>query len=771
MGVYMMVFFFFEMSLVQLSLAHPLCTDSKAPFVQKTPLSFCGYSGSICCNSTQDALLKTQFQAINVSDSVCGSLLKSILCAKLSCQEPHDRCKPKPGPNMVGSDQPSCQSPGPGFAEFCFDALVDADTECRQKLLGTKSWSSFDLLVSASTNKLSETGLQRCDQFSAELFRIKSGPRDIPVLCNSTVSDNSTQSQQAATDYCSELWYKCQNISILNSPFSSQAGSQKQANTTAKLTDLWQSKNAFCNEFGGASIDGSVCFYGEQISFNSSKTPSPPNGMCLEKIGNGSYLNMVPHPDKSNRVFLSDQPGKIWLASVPEEESGEVLGLNEANPYLDLTDEVHADTELGMMGIAFHPNFQQNGRIFASFNCDKAKWPECSGRCACNSDVGCDPSKLGSDNGAQPCQYHAIIAEFTTNETASEPSLATSAKPTEVRRIFTMGLPYTSHHAGQILFGPEDGYLYFMMGDGGGTGDPNNFAQNKKSLLGKIMRLDIDNIPSARETSNLGSWGNYSIPGDNPYIEDTQLNPEIWALGFRNPWRCSFDYERPSYFLCADVGQDQYEEVDIVTKGGNFGWRVYEGPYLFNASQSLGGNTSASSINPIFPVMGYNHSEVNNAEGSASITGGYYYRSTTDPCMYGRYVYADLYAGGIWAGTESPDDSGNFTTVKLPISCASDSPIKCDLEAQSSRPALGYIFSFGEDNRKDVFILASSGVYRIARPSRCSYACSKENTTNNTRTGSAPPPPPLSSSWSMLRRPCEELMVAMLFSSQELAFR
>ncbi|KAJ6371422.1 hypothetical protein OIU77_001849 [Salix suchowensis] len=500
---------------------------------------------------------------------------------------------------------------------------------------------------------------------------------------------------------------------------------------------------------------------------------------------NGSYLNMVAHPDGSNRVFLANQQGKIWLATVPAEGSGETLGIDLSNPFLDLTDEVYYDTELGMMGIAFHPNFQQNGRFFASFNCDKVKWPECSGRCSCNSHMGCDPSKLPSENGAQPCQYHSIIAEFSANGTSSQPSQATSVQPQEVRRIFTMGLPFAAHHGGQILFGPEDGYLYFMMGDGGSIGDPYNFSQNKKSLLGKIMRLDIDNIPrelqiefsvsvstsstgllirsflgykssipcscenhdekGGQTITDRGLWGNYSVPVDNPFSEDEGLEPEIWALGLRNPWRCTFDADRPSYFLCADVGQDEYEEVDLITKGGNYGWRVYEGPSLYYPPTAPGGNTSASSINPIFPVMGYNHSEVNNGEGSASITGGHFYRSTTDPCMHGRYLFSDLYAGAIWAGTENPKDSGNFTSTKLPASCAHAAPIPCTTVAGSSFPSLGFIFSFGQDNRKDMFILASSGVYRIARPSRCNYFCPVENVT-------APLPPSPSPSHSAGKR-------------------
>uniref|UniRef100_A0A7N1A9V7 Glucose/Sorbosone dehydrogenase domain-containing protein n=1 Tax=Kalanchoe fedtschenkoi TaxID=63787 RepID=A0A7N1A9V7_KALFE len=603
----------------------PLCTDSRAPYTSKTALSFCGYSGSVCCNSTDDLNLQKQFKAMNVSDAGCASILKSIFCAK-------------------------------------------------------------------------------CDKYSAELFRVGSTPRPVPVLCNSTVSSESPQSTQAATDFCSNVWESCQNVSMLNSLFApslqGRAGLPTSSNST-KLTDLWQSEADFCNAFGGPSLDESVCFAGEPVTLDQNDSPSVTNGMCLEKLGNGSYLNMVAHPDGSNRAFFSDQPGKIWLVTIPELGSGGAFELDESTPFLDLTDEVHFDTEFGMMGLALHPDFVTNGRIFASFNCDKVSSPSCSGRCSCNSDVGCDPSKLGNDNGAQPCQYQTVIAEYTTNGTASSPSTV---------RIFTMGLPFTSHHGGQILFGPSDGYLYLMMGDGGGVGDPYKFSQNKKSLLGKIMRLDVDIMPSAAEVSKLGLWGNYSIPKDNPYTEDAELQPEIWALGLRNPWRCSFDSARPSYFMCADVGQDIYEEVNMITKAGNYGWNLYEGPYATPNSGS--DNTTLTSLRLIDPVMGYNHSQVNKNLGSASITGGYFYRSTTDPCMTGKYLFGDLYANNMWAATEDPENSGSFNTTQIPFSCAKDSPLPCTSVSGSSLPSLGYIFSYGEDNNKDVYILASSGVYR-----------------------------------------------------------
>ncbi|KAF9607572.1 hypothetical protein IFM89_036934 [Coptis chinensis] len=578
-----------------------------------------------------------------------------------------------------------------------------------------KQFQSMNVSGPSCASMLKSVLCARCDPFSAELFTTESSPRTVPVLCNSTISANSTQSKSAAIDFCAEVWDTCQNVSVLNSPFapSLQGRAGVPVNSSvSKLTDLWQSKTVFCEAFGGSSVDGAVCFDGDRVTLNKTEPPSPPNGMCLEKIGNGSYLSMAAHPDGSDRAFFGSQQGKIWLANIPEEGSVGTLGFDESDPFVDLTDEVHFDTTFGMMGIAFHPNFARNGRFFASYNCDKVESPQCSGRCSCNSDVNCDPSKLTPDNGAQPCRYHSVVSEFTTNGTATQTSLKTSASPSEVRRIFTMGLPFTGHHGGQILFGPADGYLYFMMGDGGSIGDPYNFSQNKKSLLGKIMRLDIDNIPSDKEINDLSLWGNYSIPKDNPSFDDKELRPEIWTLGMRNPWRSSFDSERPSYFLCADVGQEKYEEVDLITKGGNYGWPVYEGNSLYRAPV---GNTSISSLNFISPVLVYSHSDVNKNEGSASITGGYFYRSLTDPCMNGRYIYADLYANYMWAADESPENSGKFTSNLITFGCARDSPIQCSSVAGSPLPSLGYIYSFGEDNRKDIYILASTGVYRIVR--------------------------------------------------------
>ncbi|KAH6756376.1 catalytics protein [Perilla frutescens var. hirtella] len=604
-----------------------------------------------------------------------------------------------------------------------------------------KKFMAMNISDSSCASAVKSILCATCDPFSAKLFNVvDSEPRSVPILCNSTAgiaaSSSSSLWSQKNDSFCSTVWESCQDVEILNSPFAPalQSKAEVQRNATpSKLTDLWQSESDFCNAFGGNSL----CFNGEPVSLNKTDALPPPKGMCLEKIGNGSYINMVAHPDGSNRAFFSSLAGKIWLATIPEQDSGEVLGVDESSPFVDLTDQVYLDTSFGMMGMAFHPNFATNGRFFASFNCDKVKSPGCSGRCACNSDVGCDPSQLGSLDSGEVCKYHIVIAEYTANGTASTPSMAEKARPREVQRIFTLGLPFTANHGGQILFSPADGYLYIMMGDGGSKGDPYNFAQNKKSLLGKIMRVDVDNFPSEEDIAKLDLWGNYSVPRDNPYSEDKEMQPEIWAYGLRNPWRCSFDSERPSYFLCADVGQDQYEEVDIISKGGNYGWRVYEGPLVFETQKTPGGNTSADSIDPIFPVLGYSHSNINKL-GSAAISGGYFCRSQTDPCTYGSYLYGDLYANHIWAASETPQNSGNFTTSDTPFSCAPDSPIKCDLVPNSNLPALEYIFSFGQDNRRDVYILTQSGVYRIVRPSRCNYVCSKEVATSRNPPAAAP---------------------------------
>ncbi|KAJ3693780.1 hypothetical protein LUZ60_009260 [Juncus effusus] len=390
-----------------------------------------------------------------------------------------------------------------------------------------------------------------------------------------------------------------------------------------------------------------------------------PEGICLEKIDNGTlaFTNMAPHPDGSNKIFLATQTGKILLAEMPK-GLGQPLKINYSSFFLNLTDRVFVDYEFGLMSLAFHPSFLKNGRLFATY-----------------------------------------------------------AVPTEVKRIFTMGLPYTTHHAGEIFFGPSDGNLYFLMGDGGNSGDPYNFAQNKKCVLGKALRINVDVLPTPDEVTSLGLWGNYTIPSDNPVYTDSGFRPEVWALGFRNPWRCNYDADRSTYLFCCETGQHNFDEVNLLKKAGNYGWRVYEGYSLYNATFTPGGSTQPGSIDPIFPILGYNHSQVHNPFGLAALVAGFVYRAKTDPCLYGRFLYADLYAYDMWTALETPYGSGNFTTSSINFACSDASPIACYYVNSTTLPKLGFIFSFGQDNNKDIIYLTSTGVYRIVNGVHCGYKC------------------------------------------------
>lgn len=279
---------------------------------------------------------------------------------------------------------------------------------------------------------------QKCDQSSGQLF----GGDDnspIPILCNST-----------SQDFCSKLWDSCQNISIVSSPFSPTllggATSPSTSSNSSKLTDLWKSQTEFCTAFGGPSQTKNnitKCFNGEPVNKDTSDDDVKlPKGICLEKIGTGSYLNMVAHPDGSNRVFFSNQPGKIWLGTIPDQDSGKPMEIDESTPFVDITDQVSFDTQFGMMGMAFHPKFAENGRFFASFNCDKVKSPGCSGRCACNSDVNCDPSKLPKDDGSQPCRFQTVVSEYTANGTSSSPSTVSSKPKKDSRFYFNQSMSF-----------------------------------------------------------------------------------------------------------------------------------------------------------------------------------------------------------------------------------------------------------------------------------------------------------------------------------------
>lgn len=288
--------------------------------------------------------------------------------------------------------------------------------------------------------------------------------------------------------------------------------------------------------------------------------------------------------DGSNRLFVVEQSGKI---SVFENNSS----VRTKKIFLDITDRVSSGGEMGLLGLAFHPNYKSNGYFYVNYTTNS-------------------PSR------------RTIISRF---KVSGDPDLA--GKNSELI-LMQIAQPYSNHNGGQTTFGP-DGFLYISLGDGGSGGDPQNNAQNLQSHLGKILRIDVDKPDGVK---------NYSVPLDNPFKGNSSGNKEeIFAYGLRNVWRFSFDSNTKNLWA-ADVGQNAWEEIHLIKNGGNYGWRCYEGTHVYNSSNCNG-------TNYISPIFEYAH----NSEGGFSITGGFVYRGSKVPELYGKYVYADFVSSHIWA--------------------------------------------------------------------------------------------------------------------------
>ena len=282
-----------------------------------------------------------------------------------------------------------------------------------------------------------------------------------------------------------------------------------------------------------------------------------------------------------NRLFIVSKSGLIYIA----DSAGNLL----SEPFLDIDFRVKSTgNEQGLLGLAFHPAYPDSGYFFVNY------------------------TGMGDSSH---------ISRFTVSP--DNPNLADTLSE---KKLLTIYQPYTNHNGGALDFGP-DGYLYFGLGDGGSGGDPGNRAQDSLNFLGKILRIDID------------QGDPYSIPEDNPFIDEPNGLNEIWALGLRNPWRFSFDRLTGDLWI-ADVGQNAWEEIDYQPAsslgGTNYGWRCYEGDEMYNSS---GCNDPGFYT---FPVYTYSHSE------GCSVTGGYVYRGTMFPNFYGKYFFADYCSAEIW---------------------------------------------------------------------------------------------------------------------------
>lgn len=292
--------------------------------------------------------------------------------------------------------------------------------------------------------------------------------------------------------------------------------------------------------------------------------------------------------DGSGRLFVIEQEGRIKIIRNSTVEN---------TPFLDIINRVECCGEQGLLGVAFHPDYKSNGYFYVNYT----------------SKQRAGVAQTGD----------TIIARYKV--TPGDPDLA---DPDSESIILVISQPFSNHNAGKLLFSPIDDYLYIPLGDGGSGGDPGNRAQDPQTLLGKVLRIDVDSATP------------YSIPPDNPFFDSTEALEEIWALGLRNPWRFSFDRQTGDIYI-GDVGQADWEEIDFQTAensgGVNYGWRCREGSADFNFSTECGKSDLTD------PIAEYDHDQ------GYSVAGGFVYRGSKYPAFFGQYFYADYGTGRIWS--------------------------------------------------------------------------------------------------------------------------
>ena len=312
--------------------------------------------------------------------------------------------------------------------------------------------------------------------------------------------------------------------------------------------------------------------------------------LVLRASGLSKPVFLTSAHDGTSRLFIVEKTGRIKIM-----KDGRI----RSTPFLSLAGHVSTGSEQGLLGLAFHPNFENNRKLYVNFT---------------------------NRHGNTVIREYKV---FASNRNLVDTSTA--------RTILTIDQPYANHNGGMLAFGP-DGYLYIGMGDGGSSGDPAGRAQNKSSLLGKMLRIGVN-------SSDAGLA--YHVPAGNPYVGVTGRN-EIWQIGLRNPWRFSFDRSTHDLWI-GDVGQDAWEEVDRAHatstgpgKGINWGWDVLEGSHCYPSSVS-----SCSTSGKTAPLLEYDHS------GRCAVTGGYVYRGSEIPVLRGGYLFGDYCSGEIWVVTAS----------------------------------------------------------------------------------------------------------------------
>lgn len=491
-----------------------------------------------------------------------------------------------------------------------------------------------------------------CSPYAAHLYDAEdpSTPiRQLPGLCR---------------EYCSELWTKCRPVL----PPLVEGG---------PLLDLVPNRRKFCQAVRLQDLD--YCFphllTNSNLTRNLGAVSEDTDGclqLCLEEVANGlrNPVAMVHAGDGTHRFFIAEQLGLVWVYLHTRARLDK--------PFLNISQAVLTSPwegdERGFLGLAFHPGYRHTGKVYVYYSVELR------------------------------LEEKIRISEFTV----SSDDMNVLDHRSE-RIILEVDEPASNHNGGQLLFG-DDGFLYIFTGDGGMAGDPfgkYGNSQNKSALLGKVLRVDVNH-------NHRGPL--YRIPVDNPFARDPGARPEVYAYGVRNMWRCSVDRGDPltkegkGRIFCGDVGQNKYEEVDIIEKGRNYGWKAKEGFSCYD--KKLCAN---SSLNDVLPIFAYPHSV------GKSVTGGYIYRGCQSPNLNGLYIFGDFMSGRLMALAED-SRSGTWHDHKICMGRGQTClfPGLCN---QYHR----YIISFGEDEAGELYFLSTriptstsptGVVYKIVDPAR-----------------------------------------------------
>ncbi|MBN3307471.1 HIPL1 protein, partial [Amia calva] len=473
--------------------------------------------------------------------------------------------------------------------------------------------------------------------------------RELPGLCG---------------DYCTDFWHRCRSTLSLLTDNENAIEAEVDRDKFCALLELKDLEYCYPNVLTNAELNA-----------NLGTVQADPEGclqLCLQEVSNGlrNPVAMVHANDGTHRFFVAEQVGYIWVY-MPN-------GSRIEQPFLNLTKAVLTSPwlgdERGFLCFAFHPRFRSVRKVYVYYSVYAKK------------------------------EERIRISEFTLS--ASNMNMLDHSSE---RVLLEVVEPASNHNGGQLLFGYDD-YLYIFIGDGGRAGDPfGKFgnSQNKSVLLGKVLRVDVDNNDHGAP---------YRIPPDNPFVREPGARPEIYAYGVRNMWRCSIDRgdsvtgKGQGRMFCGDVGQNKYEEVDLIVKGGNYGWRAKEGFSCYD--NKLCHN---SSLDDILPIFAYSH------KLGKSVTGGYIYRGCEMPNLNGLYIFGDFMSGRLMSLKENPN-TGKWEYNEI-----------CMGKGQTCYfPKLintyyKYIISFAEDEAGELYFLSTGSpsaavragvVYKIVDPSR-----------------------------------------------------